>query len=640
MSAVPRRTISSRIVAYLAAVLVVTSAIILLVFAPMHRRELLQERQEASLKLAEALQIALENAMLKRDLPGLSQIVADLGRSPNVDLAMIVEPGGQIRFSSDQDMTGRRQDPTKLCETCAEPTGGARGGGSRAGFMTNERGASVLRSVRAVPNREPCVTCHGDTATHPVNGYLVIDYAAGDILDRTWRMAALLSGAGLLVVLAALGAIWLVLRRTVVRPLGAISSAIAGYADDPTATPPTLAAEMNGGTDEIAALAAGWNSLASRLDKTIQSLRHRDAYLQALIDASPDGIRVIDDNYCVVAANVEFCRQAGRTLDDVLSLPCYASSHARSEPCIPTMVVCPLVAVAEGSERVKASHIHVNNATGAQFAAEVVAGVVEGGTLGEGKRLIVESVRNLSQHVQVSQEQRLSELGHLAAGLAHEIHNPLASVRLGLHAIERNLMLDAGDEMLEFISAVNAEVDRCLSVTERLMRLSRIPEPSGEIVDLAPLVQDVYALLRYDASAHHIALSNEVADGVRVVGAQGDFGMILINLLQNAMHAMPRGGRLRVVATITKDNDILVEIIDTGVGIEPQRLAKIFHPFWSWRADSSAGSGLGLAICKALVDKWNGTISVSSAPGAGTTFALKFPHADKAIERTISSESK
>ncbi|MEI2735704.1 MAG: ATP-binding protein [Rhodoblastus sp.] len=639
MSVVHARTISSRIVLYLAGVLVATSALILLVFAPLHRRELLQERQEASLKLGEALQIALENAMLKRDLPGLSQIVADLGRTPNVDLAMIVEPGGQIRFSSDRDLIGRRRDPTKLCEACADPTGGSRGGGSLAGFMTNERGAPVLRSVRAAPNREPCVTCHGDAATHPVNGYLVIDYAAGDILDRTWRMAALLSGAGLLVVLAALGAIWVVLRRTVVRPLGAISGAIARYADDPTAPPPVIAIETDPGADEIAALAAGWNSLVARLDQTIQTIRRRDAFLQSLIDASPDGIRVIDQDYRVVAANAEFCRQAGRTLDEVLTLPCYASSHGRSEPCFPTMVICPLVAIADGSRRVKASHIHVNNATGEQFAAEVVAGVVEDGEMGDGKRLVVESVRDLSQHVQVSQEQRLSELGHLAAGLAHEIHNPLASVLLGLHAIERNLRLDPGDETLEFISAVNGEVDRCLSVTERLMRLSRVPEPSGEIVDLAPLVQDVFALLRYDASAHNIVLSNEVVEGARIVGTQGDLGMILINLMQNALHAMPRGGRLRVVATITQDDDVLVEIVDTGVGMEPQQLAKIFHPFWSWRADGSAGSGLGLAICKALVDKWGGTISVASAPGAGTTFTLKFPHADKAIEQRIAAEN-
>jgi PAS domain S-box-containing protein len=639
MSVVPGRTISSRLVVYLAAVLVATSAIILLVFAPLHRRELLQERQEASLKLGEALQIALENAMLKRDLPGLSQIVGDLGRTPNVDLAMIVEPGGQIRFSSDGALTGQSRDPTKLCETCADPTGGARSGGSLAGFMTNERGAPVLRSVRAVPNREPCAACHGDAATHPVNGYLVIDYAAGDILARTWRTAALLSGAGLLVVLAALGAIWAALRRTVVRPLGAISGAIARYADDPTAPPPAIACETNGGTDEIASLSAGWNLLAGRLDQTIQTLQRRDAFLQSLIDASPDGIRVIDEDHRVVAANDEFCRQAGMTLDQVLGLPCYASSHARREPCIPTMVVCPLVAVADGSRRIKASHIHVNAATGEQFAAEVVAGVVEDGMLGVGRKLIVESIRNLSQHVQISQEQRLSELGHLAAGLAHEIHNPLASVRLGLHAIARNLKPDPGDETFEFISAVNTEVDRCLSVTERLMRLSRIPEPSGEIVDLAPLVQDVFALLRYDASAHNILLSNEVAAGARIVGTQGDFGMMLINLMQNALHAMPHGGRLRVVATTTDDDDVFVEVIDTGVGIDAQHLAKIFHPFWSWRADGSAGSGLGLAICKALVDKWEGKISVASAPGAGTTFTLRFPHADKAIERRIATDS-
>jgi len=301
------------------------------------------------------------------------------------------------------------------------------------------------------------------------------------------------------------------------------------------------------------------------------------------------------------------------------------------------MVVCPLAAMAGRDERIKASHIHVHGPSGEEFAAEVVAVAIDGASLGHQGRLIVESIRDLSQHVQVSQEQRLSELGHMAAGLAHEIHNPLASIRLGLHAIERELKLGPADETHEFIAAVNAEVDRCLGVTERLMRLSRIPEPSGEIVDVAPLVQDVFALLRYDASAHNVVLSNEVAEDARVVGTQGDFGMILINLMQNALHAMPQGGRLRVVAHTTPERMVVLHVIDTGVGIDAERLDRIFHPFWSWRADGSAGSGLGLAICKALVVKWNGAISVSSTPGAGATFTLRFPHADKAIERRIAT---
>jgi signal transduction histidine kinase len=374
----------------------------------------------------------------------------------------------------------------------------------------------------------------------------------------------------------------------------------------------------------------------------------------------PDGVRVIADDYSVVAVNAEFCRQAGLTREQALARPCFASSHGRAQPCIPTMVLCPLMELRGAGARMKASHIHVDGAHGGHFAAEVAAALLQEPPAAGGRKLVVESIRDLSQNAQVSQQQRLSEIGGLAAGVAHEIHNPLASIRLGLAAIDRSLAdADVPEAAREFMGVVNVEVDRCLAITDRMLRLSRIPEESGDLVDIGALARDAFALLRYEAEARGVVMELEVPPEARVIAAEGDLGMILVNLIQNALHAMPQNppqntvddgadanvrtgtagkrgegrGLVRIGARVTADRDVIIEISDTGVGIPPEHLSKIFHPFWSWRADGSSGSGLGLAICQSLALKWRGEISAVSEHGRGSTFSLRFPHADKALEQ-------
>lgn len=627
------RRLGVRVVLLIAVVLAATSLLFLSILTPLFRQEILDERTAASVKMGAMLQMALENAMLKRDIPGLRQIVSDLGNVPNVDLTMIAAPSGEIRFSSDPALIGTVRDPASYCNGCTTiDAGDGAGGAAAAGFVRNEHGREVLRSMRAVANREPCVQCHGPLEANPVNGYLIVDYAAADVMHRTWSMAALLSSAGLVVIVAALATIWFVLHRMVVSPISRLAAAIVGSTQS-VAAPALVPAALAGRGDEISDLARGWNDLVGRLGTVMQAMREREAFQQSLIDAIPDGIRVVARDYRIVAANAAFCRQVGLSLETVLASPCYVSSHARQEPCVPTLVRCPLHELDGSEERIKCAHVHRHHGTGASVAVEVIAAPLAVARA-DAPRLIVESIRNLAEQVEVSHEQRLSELGQLAAGVAHEIHNPLASIRLGVHAIQRSVENGtSGADASEFMAAVNVELDRCLHVTERLMRLSRLPDDRGVLVDLAQIARDVMALLRYEAELRDVKMSLVAgADDVRIIANEPDLGMVMVNLLQNAFHAMPKGGPVAVTIDPTPDRDVVVSIKDAGVGIDPAHLPKIFHPFWSWRADGSAGSGLGLAICKSLVTKWGGRIDVHSDLGAGSTFILTFPHADKTLD--------
>lgn len=621
-----RSRLGSRILVLMALVLVATSLVFLAIFAPIYQREIVGERKAVATKLAAMLEITLQNAMLKRDIEGLRDIVERMGQSRNVDLVMILDPKGEVRFSSDARTLGRKLDIARLCPGC---TGKADAGDADAAFTRNEREAEVLRSVGAVKNREQCVGCHGSTQDNPVNGLLVIDYTAADITNRTGLLAASLAGAGLLTVLGALAAMWLALRRFVLRPVGALAQAAQAFAQG------DFSARVGAGVgrdDELADLGRGFDDMAGRLQETITRLRGREAFQQALIDAVPDGVRVIDSDYRVVAANAAFCRQTGLDLHEALGAPCHMSSHGRAEPCIPTIVVCPLTALAERAGPVKCSHEHICRKPGGEPERVAVEVVADAFVDADGRRYVVESIRDLSRQVQFSQEQRLSEIGQLAAGVAHEIHNPLASVRLGLKAIDRSFQAKGVDpDIAEYMALVDAEIDRCLESTERLMRMSRLPDERGALVELGRSARDAAALLRYEAEQKAISVSVDIDDAARIIASEGEIGMVFVNLIQNAMHAMTQGGRVAISGGLNGEGDVVVRVADTGSGISPEHLLKIFHPFWSWRADGSTGSGLGLAICQSIVNRWDGAIEVASEVGRGATFTLRFPHADKKI---------
>jgi signal transduction histidine kinase len=235
---------------------------------------------------------------------------------------------------------------------------------------------------------------------------------------------------------------------------------------------------------------------------------------------------------------------------------------------------------------------------------------------------------------QISHEQRLSELGLLAAGIAHEIHNPLGSVRLGVQGLVREL--HAGhitqDQIVEYMELIDQEIDKCIAVTRRMLLLSRPPASSLQLVVVNEALTDTLMLLEFDAQTHGITQRFEVPEQpLRLLTDEADIRMIFLNLIQNAHHAMANGGALdaRLFAT---EGHAVIEISDSGTGIPDDLLARIFDPFFSRRADGVAGTGLGLTIVRNFVERMGGTISVDSTVGKGTLFRIRLPLAETTLE--------
>lgn len=621
----PRTTVSlSRKFALgTAAGLLASSLVFLILFVGLFRQQLEAQRADAATQVSQLLRISLENAMLRHDLDGLREIVQGLGRQPSVASVAITNPQGEIRFASDPQRLGLHlaPGPTDLPQTL---------------MVGGLDGRPVLRSVNPVRNRPACQECHGPTTEHPINGIIYVDFDADSIRHQARHTTLLLMGAGSLIVLLNLAGGWWFMGRYVLRPVAHLAEASARLSEGDLSARISLT-----GNDELSALGGTINHMAETLERKMAELAEKEQFLQQLVDAFPDGVRVIDPDYRVLLTNAAYRRQLaplaasqpGRVpasdLGPDLRAPCYVQTHGQDGPCPETMITCPLRQVLRTGEPLRVVQRH-RRSDGTWLDVETFAAAVTLTHDGEARQLVVESIRDLGTEVRFSHEQRLSELGRLAAGVAHEIYNPLGSVRLALHAAQGAVRSQPPDQVLieECLGLVDQEVDACIQVTQRLLRLS-VPAPEHqELVDVGEVVDDTLRLLAWEAAERGVAVHIEVPKTpLRILATDSELRLAVLNLAQNALHAMPSGGTLTVTRTASAGR---VEIVftDTGVGIAPTDLARIFQPFFSRRADGVAGTGLGLSITKAFAQAHGGGITVESDVGRGSRFTLHFPDAD------------
>lgn len=607
------QSLNRKFAAGTAAGLLASSLFFLILFMNLYRGQLESERGDAAYQVTRLLQTSLEYVMLKRDLDGLREIVKRLGEQPGILQVRITNPAGEVRFASDAGELGATMtlDPALLDQPSMQ-------------LLEERGGRPLLRSINPIRNKPQCLECHGPVAGRPVNGILYVDFDAASLSDKARATTLLLMGSGALIVLINIAGGWWFIRRHVLSPVAHLSDASLRLAGGDLEARIALP-----GRDELSTLAERFNRMAEALKEKLQELRDRETFMQGLVDAIPDGIRVIDEDFRVVLSNATYRHQ--HRYEPGASLPghCYAATHGRDSPCPETLTLCPLKEVSSTGEPLRVLHRH-QRADGQPLDVEIYAAPLWVPD-GKSRRMVVESIRDLEQQVRFSHEQRLSELGRLAAGVAHEIYNPLASVRMALHAVRQAHESRSGDssQVSENLDLVEHELAKCGEVTARLLKLSMAPSSQPELVAVDQVLEDTVGLLCWESEKQGVEISLEmVGSPLRILASDSDLRMVTLNLTQNACHAMPKGGLLTVRCGREGDR-VVIAFEDTGIGIDARDLPRIFEPFFSRRADGMRGTGLGLPITKSLIESHGGTLRVESEPGRGSRFSVAFPDADQ-----------
>lgn len=230
----------------------------------------------------------------------------------------------------------------------------------------------------------------------------------------------------------------------------------------------------------------------------------------------------------------------------------------------------------------------------------------------------------------VARAEKIAAIGRLAAGVVHEINNPLATIAACAEALESRVNdgefkdSDAVDDLREYLGLIRSEAFRCKTITNGLLDFSRTRPAAHGPVNLGELIASAIRLLSHQQRANNITFQIETGpDLPPVSGDEGQLQQAIIALGTNAIDAMPVGGQLRIV-TRTNDENVLVEVSDNGAGIPAENIAKIFEPFFTTK-EVGKGTGLGLAVCYGILTEHGGSLDVQSTVGVGTTFTISLP---------------
>jgi len=259
-----------------------------------------------------------------------------------------------------------------------------------------------------------------------------------------------------------------------------------------------------------------------------------------------------------------------------------------------------------------------------------VKGHDELAVLGERFNSMIERIRHANEdlkrtHEKLVQSEKLASIGILAAGVAHEINNPLGGIFNCLQMLKQdgsNLELRA-----KYLDLVNEGLDRIEITINKLLWMSRKAEHAPVDMNIRNAVESVYSLLDYKMKKAKIAFKNEVATDLRVTFDVHDFQQLLLNLFINAIHAMENGGTLEVKGC-RRDSVISIEVIDNGCGIAQENIGRIFDPFFTTKP-TGEGTGLGLWLTYEIIRNYRGEIAVESVAGKGTRFIIGFPVQEK-----------
>jgi two-component system, NtrC family, sensor kinase len=245
------------------------------------------------------------------------------------------------------------------------------------------------------------------------------------------------------------------------------------------------------------------------------------------------------------------------------------------------------------------------------------------------KRVVWADREKEMMNEQIIEAGKLASVGELAAGIAHEINNPVAIMVEEAGWIEDLLEEDGGcedpAEVRRALKQIKNQGTRCKQITHKLLSFARKTDPELRKVQLNELIDEVVALSEQRVKYSNVKLNLNLAQHLpEVYASPAEFEQVLLNLVNNALDAMTTDGGTLEITTRVDGGQVVVDVADTGQGIPKANLARIFDPFFTTKPVGK-GTGLGLSICYGIIRKMEGEISVNSAVGLGTTFHVRLP---------------
>jgi len=253
--------------------------------------------------------------------------------------------------------------------------------------------------------------------------------------------------------------------------------------------------------------------------------------------------------------------------------------------------------------------------------AIVAAGILGMAAIFHNQHLHLEEVKALE--IEVLHRERLSAMGNLAAAVAHEVRNPLNAISMGLQRLKMEFQsAEDPDQYSRLTELMLGEVHRLNSIIEQFLSLARPVEIKAEALPLPDVLKELAALEASHAQQSNVQIRVVASPDLPALSVDpSHLTQVLLNLMVNGLQAMPHGGTLTLEAK-TLNGNVVISVTDTGTGIAPENLPRIFEPYFTTKAK---GTGLGLAISRRIIEAHGGTITAANVPGGGGRFEISLP---------------
>jgi two-component system, NtrC family, sensor kinase len=380
---------------------------------------------------------------------------------------------------------------------------------------------------------------------------------------------------------------------------------------------------------ELLSTIAGYVAIAIENARLYQSLEQKAVQIERLKDFSENiveslriGVATVDLEGRVESWNPQ--------IEDLLEIPRSSALGRKLGEVLPSDLDAEVAARAE-SEHVSGIYkFHLRTQSGRHLVVNASLAPLlgkDGARLG---RLILldDITQRVRMEEQMLQNEKLTSLGLLAAGVAHEVNTPLAVISNYIQMLAKQIPAD--DPRQKTIERIVKQTFRASEIVNHLLNFSRTGAASPAELDLNSVLEETLALIQHPFKTARVTVVKNYGNKLpRVLGSSTRLQQVFLNLFMNARDAMPAGGMLEV-RTAARNGSVEVEVTDTGVGIPPEHLNRIFDPFFTTKA-SSKGTGLGLSVSYGIIKEHAGKVDVRSTQGKGTSFRLEFPAAGKAV---------
>jgi two-component system NtrC family sensor kinase len=383
-----------------------------------------------------------------------------------------------------------------------------------------------------------------------------------------------------------------------------------------------------------------------RLSSAEKQLVFEKNFSDFLIQQSTGAIVILNTNFEIVETNDAYLKEVNKSKEEVIGRYCYEISHGYKVPCSSSRpdMKCPVV---ETLRTGRSAHvIHEHPGTGGHFKFCNLVTYPLRDQNGEIYRIIEvwrditeqlsyrwdKQVKELKSDLQkLVQEDRMISLGKLAASCAHEINNPIQGL-LTFSDLMQDILAEgkpSSEDLERFkrhLSFMSKELERCGNIISGLLSFARESPREYKEIDLNEVLEAVLALTRHKMKLRNVDLTTRLYPGLLMIkGDERELQQCFLNLIFNAIEAMPKGGQLQIISELDGDKkNVRVEVQDTGYGIPEENLEHIFDPFFTTKSEGK-GTGLGLSIAYGVTKNHKGNIKINSKVGEGCSFVLTFP---------------